>query len=354
MKPWVPAWESVLGLPAGLPEPFVALLALTAIFFGMVLPMSAFMAFVERKLRADFQARVGPNRAGPAGFFQPLADSLKLLQKETAKGGGLGKNFWLVVSTSVLYSTVAFLPVGSATLLIDTDLSAILPFWAVLVLAFTTMLLGFNQGSISGWLGGIRIASQMLSGALPGLIALMTAVVHVGSFQWSRLAEIQGASPWAWTAFQSPFQCLAFLIFVVSGLVLLGASPLDGGTSLPDSQGGVAAHLSGRRLLLFKLGRFYGSFLWMTLTVVVFLGAWEIPVFLKQSLLETDAIRLIQVLEALVLLTKTGVLMLVLVWVSTVTPRLRVDQVTNLAWKVLSPIALATLVGAALWAGGVG
>jgi NADH-quinone oxidoreductase subunit H len=349
---WASVWGHSLGLPAETPQWLIATAGLIAIYALIILPSGWAMSYLDRKIGADFQARVGPNRAGPAGILQPIADLMKLLQKEATIDWSWREALWLAVHTMALYSTVAVLPLGSLVLLVDTDMSAFLPFWATLVLALGTMLLGLSERSVPGWIGGVRVAAQAVAGAFPALVALLCAGVRAGGFRWSVLAGSQSAAPQHWAIFANPpFQFVAFVVFVVSGLVLLGIPPMDAALSQPDIHGGVSSHLHGRRLSLFKLSRFYGFFLWSVIAVVLFLGAWELPNGVYAALKESGAYGLIQVCELAVLLVKTFFLMLVVIWVARVSPRARVDQVTDFAWKMLSPFALGALIGAALWAG---
>lgn len=348
---WAGVWGQALGLPASTPEWLIAAIGLFFIYTLVILPSGAVMSYLDRKIGADFQARVGPNRAGPSGLLQPIADLLKLLQKEATQDWSWREALWLAVHTMALYSTVAVLPLGSLVLLVDTDMSAFLPFWATLVLALGTMLLGFSQGSVPGWFGGVRVAAQALAGAFPALVALLCAGVRAGGFRWSVLAGSQTASPLDWAAFSNPFQFVAFIVFVVSGLVLLGIPPMDAASSVPDIHGGVASHLHGRRLSLFRLSRFYGFFLWSVIASVLFLGGWILPESAFAALRESGAYGSIQLLELLLLLFKTFFLMLVVIWVARVNPRSRVDQVTDFSWKILSPFSLAALIGAGFWAG---
>ncbi len=348
---WIVAWSNSLGLPSEMPIWIYALMALICIFCLVLIPSGIFIAFLDRKISADLQARVGPNRAGPSGFLQSISDLLKLLQKDAQSEWSWRENLWICVHTMALYSTLAVMPLGSLALLVNTEMSAFLPFWSALVLALGAMLLGLNQKTVPGWFGGIRVAAQTLAGSFPALIALLCAGVRTGSFKWSILADSQGFSPWNWTALSNPFQLVAFLVFVMSGLVLLGIPPLDGGQSMSDIYGGVASHLSGRRLIIFRIGRFYGFFFWSVITVVLFLGAWSLPLHLKEFLVESEAFKLLGFVELLWLLLKTFFLMLLVVWVARVNPRSRVDQITDFAWKVLSPFSLTALVGAGIWAG---
>ena len=347
---WIVSWCSLLGLPQEMPNWFYSILSLVCIYLFVILPSAVVMSYLNRKLTADLQARVGPQYAGPSGVLQPLADFLKLIQKEPRGHWSLRENIWLGIHTMALYSTLAVLPLGSLALLVDTDMSAFLPFWASLVLALGTMLLGFSQVSVPGWFGGIRITAQALAGSFPALISLICVGVRAGSFKWSQLAGSQGFFFWEWAVFSNPFQFIAFFVFVVSGLVLLAIPPLDGGLSQSDIHGGVSSYLHGRRLSLFQLGRFYGFFFWSVIAVVLFLGAWNLPRGIIDLLKDRESFILLSFLELLCLLVKTFFLMLLVIWVARVNTKARVDQITIFAWKVLSPFSLVALMGASLWA----
>lgn len=348
---WIIAWCSSFSFLRDLPEWAYALLSLVCIYCWVVVPCSAVLSYLDRKLSADLQARVGPNQAGPAGMLQPIADILKLLQKETPERSDWAESFWFSVHTMALYSTLAVMPLGSLALLVDTEMSAFLPFWSALVLALGTMLLGLSQNSVPGWFGGIHVAAQTLAGAFPALISLLCAGVRSGGFRWSVLAGAQAFTPWTWTGFSNPFQFIAFVVFVMSGLVLLAIPPLDSGLSMSDFDGGVASQLHGRRLSLYRFGRFYVFFLWSVITVVLFLGAWVLPHHFSEFLRDMDAYRVLAFIELAWLLLKTFLLMLLIVWVARVNPKSRVDQITDFSWRVLSPFSLVALVGASLWMG---
>lgn len=341
------------GLSPDAPEWLGAVLSLVFIYFCILIPYGLAMTYLWRKLGADLQARVGPNRAGWAGVLQPVADIIKLLQKERGADDTVRVRFWMVILTMALYCTVAVLPFGSVFLLLNTDMSAFLLFWTTLVLGLGTMLLGFNQFSVPGWLGGTRIAIQAVVGAFPALISILCVGLTSGGFRWSWVVGNQGFSPLHWNCFLDPFHFIAFCIFMASGLVLLSGAPLEAGISLNEIRGGVMASLSGRRLALFLMGRFYGLFLWCLLATVLFCGAWVLPSWIKPFLAESSWVWLQVVLENLVLLSKTGFLMLVLCWISRVSPRVRVDQVTEFSWKILSPLALFALIGCTLWQVGI-
>ena len=342
-------WESMLRLPESTPHGVVVVLVLVALYCLVIFPCSLVMSFLERKLSADLQARIGPNRAGPGGLFQPIVDIFKLLQKRNDTRLAKVNSIWLFMSAMALYSTVAVLPFGSLALLMDTDMSAFLPFWAISVFTFCTMMMGLQQGNVSGWFGGLRIALQAMSGIFPALIATLCAGIPAGGFRWGQIVAAQGAIPFRWTALSSPFGFIAFVVFLISGMVLLAVAPLDGALSISDIHGGVSAHLSGKNLGRFRLTRFYGQFMWCAVTSVLFLGGWILPEFLVNFLRDADSLRVLLIAEIVILLIKTFVLMLLIVIFNQVTPRLRVDQTTDLVWRVLSPFALTALVGMAFW-----
>jgi NADH-quinone oxidoreductase subunit H len=346
---WATLWGSLLGVPesAHWISGFVGLVFL----YCLIIALAGGVSILERKLGADFQARVGPNRTGRAGLLQPFADLMKLLQKESVPARNWQEAIWLGIHVMALYSTVAVLPLGSLTLFVDTDMSALLPFWAALVIALGTMMLGHSQHTVPGSLGGARVAAQAISGAFPALVALVCAGIHVGGFRWSAMADAQGAFPFQWTAVSDPFQFLAFVVFIIGGLVLLSIPPMDAGLSLADIHGGVSSNLYGRRYVLFRLGRFYAFFLWSAITVVLFLGAWVLPSGLAESVKDATEASPLHFLEVFWLLGKTVLLMVLVIWVARVNPRSRVDQVTDFAWKVLSPFSLLALIGTALWTG---
>lgn len=350
---WIVPWFEGLGFSPDTPQWLFALAALIFTYCCVIIPAGALLSYFDRKFTGDLQARVGPNQAGPAGMFQPIADLLKLLQKEShhPRNWKTSENIWLSVHSMALYSTLAVMPLGSAALLVDTEMSAFLPFWSALVLALGTMLLGLGQNTVPGWFGGIRIAAQTLAGSFPALIALICVGVHAGSFKWSALAAAQGFSPWSWACLSNPFLGVAFLVFIMSGMIVMASSPFDGGLSMSDIHGGVSSHLYGRRLGYYRFGRFYVFFLWSVITVVLFMGGWSLPSQLVEVLKEREALRILSVLELTWLVFKTFILMLFIIWVARVNPRSRVDQITDFAWKVLSPFSLLALVGTSLWAG---
>ncbi len=346
MNELLDVWEKTLRISFSPPRGVLVVIVILFVYLLVLFPFAYLFAYFDRKLTADLQARVGPNRAGFRGVLQVFADLVKLFQKDPAffSSGFEKENIWFHIYIMLLFTGVVFLPLGSLTLLINTDMSALLPFCAAFVLAFCTLLFSLSQGEVQSSFGGLRVAVHVLSGAFPALVALQAACLYAGSFRWSVISESQGVFPQSWAAFTSPFLFISFCVFIVGGLVMWSLSPEEGGFS-------VSSKLSGKKFFIFRLGRFYGLFLWSVIAVVLYLGAWNMPASLYDGLKNSQEYLLILFIELGVLLAKTLFLMFVVTGIVRVNPKIRVDQATDLSWKILSPLSLVSLIGTVLWSG---
>ena len=346
---WGDAWREIFGYSIEVSQAVIAISALLIVLFVVVIPSGYIFSFIDRKFSADLQARIGPNRAGRFGLLQPLADWIKLIQKQRGTHHRRQSLLWFLVYIAALFSTLTLLPLSSVFLLIDTELSLLLPFFLALVVALGLMFLGLSQYTVDGVFGGLRVAAQAVSGAFPALLVLLCVRLTTGSFVMSKIVSSQAFNPLSWNIFQTPFQPIACVVFLCSGMVLFNVSPLCGGFSRGDLSGGVESIFYGARLSLFRLGRFYAYFLWCALAVAIFLGGWQLPKFIIQPLVAGEDFILLWSVESIWVVLKTIVLMLALNWISHVNPKVRVDQATDFSWKILSPISLIILAGTAVW-----
>ncbi|MEK7690589.1 MAG: NADH-quinone oxidoreductase subunit H, partial [Bdellovibrionota bacterium] len=239
----------------------------------------------------------------------------------------------------------------TASLMVDTEQSVFIPFLAVLIWSLATMVLGLRRSEAPAWFGAIRVGVQSLMGILPAWIACLCAGVRSGSFRWSEIAASQGSGPMSWAAFSDPFQLLAMVVFLVSGMAVLGVAPLEGGYEHSDLSGGVFSRFSGTQVILFRIGRVYAFFVWALITAVLFLGAWNLPEGIIARLGEMGAGRTRLIAETVVLVAKTVFISGILFWAARANPKTKIDQIADLIWKVLTPGAVIALVGTTFWVG---
>ncbi|MBI4924790.1 MAG: NADH-quinone oxidoreductase subunit H [Bdellovibrio sp.] len=324
------------------------LMVICIIYFFIFLPSYFLLNILERKIIADFQARVGPRLVGGKGMPQSIVDFFKLLQKG---GGPIIKKqefFGFCMQWGALFYSIAVLPYGSYLFLIDTELSMFFPFLGILIFILSTLFLGLSRERVKSTLGHLKIVSQAITGIFPALVCILSLGVCLDGFNWAALIVFHGGFFFHWMVFTNPFLFISFFIFVISGLIIFNLPPLEESLSLLGGRGYVSSEYSGGQAGLFSLMRFGSLFLWSVMSALLFLGGWTLPHAL-QVLLDTKRLFLLtQCLEVFILLTKTFFLMIVILVLSAVTPRLRTDQVTDFSWKVLSPLALFCLIGSAV------
>lgn len=350
---WRDLWTAWLGFPAHTPSWILAVTAIMGVYILYVLPVLAVCAVVRRKFTAVLQARVGPNLTGPAGLFQSVADFMKLLQKNGFRRLSHSEVFWFSLSGVSLYSTLTILPLSESWIMVDDEMTAFLPLWLASVSGFSMLMFGLEQKSLPGVFGGLRNAAQVFTCLLPALLSTLSVGLHSGGFQWKQIIDSQGGTPWSWNLFSDPFQWASFLVFLCCGPILLCFEPQDSSSGgARDLGGGLTARLSGGELALLKLRELYALFLWAVLASTLFLGAWKIPESLH-SRLDSDP-TLLWIVETLALLMKSGLLMLVIHWISVASPRVRSDQLFDFSLKVLGPISIMSLIFSTLWMIGKG
>ncbi len=331
--------KATAGLDSAALGVLFALFGLATLFFFIVTPALFFVTHLERKLTADLQARVGPNRAGWAGLSQSLADLLKLLQKQGSQRPLILS--WSTVETIALFSSLAVLPLGSAFLFLDPDMGAFLPVFSLCVFSLASVLQSLKSGEIRGNVGAIRGAAQFITGIVPAVLALGAVGVRAGGFRWSVIVSSQASHAMDWSIWTDPFQFLAFLVFVSSGLVILGVPPLHSAYSEVELNGGLSSSEFGHRLGVFRLSRMFAIFFWALISTSLFLGGWA-------GFTSFDA-PFAAALEVLWVLVKALFLLFGVLLIARTIPRVRSDQVTDFTWRVITPMALLSLVGTAFW-----
>jgi len=340
-KYWLLSWLD--GSPSWLIQitsSLISIFALLAVF----LTLFALMSVLERKILARIQNRYGPNRVGPFGLFQPVADGIKMLIKEDIVPARADKSVHflapiLIAAAAIL--ALGVIPYGRNMTPFAID-GGILFFFAVgSTTELAVFMAGWGSNNKFSMLGAMRAIAQMFSYELPLLVTVLPVVMVVGSLGPDRIVAAQaeytyGFAP-RWFVF-TPWGAAAFLLFFVSGLVESNRTPFD----VPEGESEiVAGHMteySGFKYATFFMAEYIGMFAISGLGVTLFLGGWHAPA----SALEF-------VPSYLWFFGKLSVLLLVYVWVRGTLPRTRIDQIMNLAWKFMLPMAFTCVIAAAVW-----
>src|SRR6188472_1075432 len=340
-KRWLLSW--IAGAPNWIIQITSSLINIVALLAAF-LTLFALMSVLERKILGRMQNRYGPNRVGPFGLFQPVADGIKMLIKEDVVPARADKvvHFFapiLVAATAIL--TLGVIPYGRNMTPFAID-GGILFFFAVgSTTELAVFMAGWGSNNKFSMLGAMRAIAQMISYELPLIITVLPVVMVVGSLTPDRIVAAQdgytfGVVPHWFVV--TPWGATAFILFFVSGLVESNRTPFD----VPEGESEiVAGHMteySGFKYATFFMAEYIGMFAVSGLATTLFLGGWHSPV---------------QTLEFipsyLWFFLKLSALLFVYIWVRGTLPRTRVDQIMNFAWKFMLPMAFTCIIAAAVW-----
>jgi NADH-quinone oxidoreductase subunit H len=316
------------------------------VVFGFVLPVAGITTWVERRIMARMQSRIGPNRTGPAGFLQWLADGIKSVLKEdiipSASDVPLFKLAPYVVIIGFV-ATFAVVPFSGDLIIADLNVG-ILYITAVTALVVVGILMaGWASNNKWSLLGGIRSAAQIVSYEIPAGLSIFPIVLLAGTLSMQGIIREQGAAPWTWYLFHNPFTVAAFFVFFISALAEGNRTPFD----LPEAESelvaGFATEYSGMRNLLFFMAEWGNLYVIGAIVTTLFLGGWQIPWALEGHPVLRNA------LQFGTFFAKSYFFVFVAIWLRWTLPRIRVDQMMVMCWKYLVPAALVNLLGTALW-----
>ena len=343
-------WAATLPGPAWLW--WALALALAAAGVAAPIPVIAGLIVVwERKISGYMGSRFGPNRVGPNGWLQWLADGLKLLMKEdlipTEADPRLFRSAPYLAFIG-MFLTFIVLPFSRFVFVADLDVGLLFLLSVTSLVVVSIIMGGWSSNSKWSLLGGMRSAAQIISYELPASVALLTIATLTGSLSTRRIVEAQGGWPWQWYLFHDPFTLTAFVIWFVSALAEGNRTPFD----LPEAESELVAgyntEYSGFRFSLFPLVE------WVNLAVIgavgtmLFLGGWRIPLVSDATL---DAHPWLDLFGFAVFAVKDLTIVFVIIWIRWTLPRFRVDQMMNLCWKYFIPFSFLCFIGelACVW-----
>lgn len=335
------------GMTAPLPEairPWVSLMiSLGAILavFGLCFGITT---VCERKAIARMQNRLGPNRVGPFGFLQFAADGIKTLTKEDIVPRTADRVVHFLAPLALLVPVVLtflVLPFGRNMTAMDVEVGLLFFFAAGASTELAVFMAGWSSRNKYSLLGAMRAIAQMLSYELPFILSTIGVVMMTGALSTTKIVEAQAAAPGEWLArwhVFTPWGLAAFLLFLIAAFAESNRSPFD----LPEGESEIVAgyfiEYSGFKFALFFMAEYLGMFSSSGMAVTLFLGGWTAPF----SFLDW-------IPSWIWFFGKLAVLIALFIWVRGTTPRLRMDQLMDFAWKFMLPLALILLPTAALW-----
>ncbi len=329
-------------------------------FFGLFPGIVAYMVWAERKVAARFQDRIGPNRVGPLGLLQPIADALKLITKENIVPRSADAAVHLLAPVILLVSAflvLAVIPFGFGGKIGNqlTGLAAIdLPSGLLYLIAVSSMsslgifLAGWASRNKYSLLGAMRAVAQLVSYEVPQVLATVPIILWTGSL--SLVAILNRQLDVGWFLF-SPPGLVSFAILTIANIAEVNRSPFD----LPEAESEIIAgyhtEYSGMRFGLFFLAEYLSVFGVSCLGTSLFLGGGSIPFFdLRDQLTDfTASFLLVNAISAGVFFSKVALYVFFMFWVRVTLPRLRVDQLMAFAWKIMVPLSIVNIVVAAIW-----
>lgn len=305
----------------------MGLLVITIILIFAPVTMM-FLTWMERKVVGRIQNRLGPNRVGPFGLLQPIADMVKIITKEDIIPAGADKWVHLlgpIVLVIPVVLSFAVIPFGRDMAPVDLNIGILFIVALGSLATIGIFMAGYGSNNKFAMIGGMRAVAQIISYEIPQVLSIVTVLLLAGSL--SLVAIVNGQSNF-WYVLAIPFGPIAFVIYMISAIAETNRTPFD----LPEAESEIIAghhtEYSGMKFGLFYLAEYLSLFLICAIGSTLFLGGWQGPLLPPW----------------IWFLIKTYALIFVAMWIRGTLPRFRIDQMMGFAWKVLVPISLVNIV----------
>ncbi len=302
-----------------------------------LLNSAAVAVYAERRIAAFIQNRVGPNRVGPFGLLQPIADVVKLLLKEDVTPMHGNKALHTLAPMIPVFTaliTIAVVPFGAQLYIVDINVAALYLLAVTSLGVYGVTLAGWSSNSKFSLLGGLRAAAQMLSYELPMGMSVASVILIAGSL---RMTEVVASQEHIWNVFINP---IGAIIFIVCAFAEANRTPFDLVEAEQELVGGFHTEYSGMKFALFFLAEYMHVMIGSLLISTFFFGGYHLPFagyWFDRSMFSTEIMMLIDVL---VVLTKTLFFAFVFIWVRWTIPRFKFNQLMNLGWNKLLPLSI--------------
>ena len=304
------------------------------------------LIFMERKVCAYFQCRLGPMRVGPWGIFQVFADVLKMLIKEIFVVDKADKFLYYLAPVLVIVASVgtfSFLPWNNGAQVLDFNVGIFLLTAISSIGVLGIFLAGWGSNNKYSVVSAMRGAVQMISYEISLGLCIISAVLLTGTMQ---ISGIVGAQDGAWLIFQSPFTWIAFLVFLIAGNAEANRGPFDLAEAESELTAGYHTEYSGMGFGFYYLAEYLNLFVISGIAATVFLGGW-MPLHVVG--LDGFNAAMNYVPGIIWFMGKTFAIVWILMWIRWTFPRLRVDQILTLEWKYIMPFMLVVLALTTVW-----
>ena len=340
----ITTWLTNLGLPGGVS--LAIALIIGALILTLFTPTLALgLIWILRKVLGRIQDRIGPNRLGPYGLFQTIADAVKLMSKECitpANADGVTYNLAPLLSVFGIVMLFGILPFSNGIVGVDLSVGVLYVVALGSIGIMAAMMAGWGSNNKYALISGFRVVAQLLSYEIPLVLSMLTVVFLTNTMRMNEIASLQGNVfglnvGLGWFGFIMPG---AFLIFFICSLAESEQTPFDLLEAESELIAGFHIEYSGMRFAMFFLAQFLNSWALAAIAAVLFLGGWQGPF--------VDLPYIGPVLGLVYFFIKAFAIYTVQIWVKGTFPRLRVDQMMQFAWKVLVPITVALIVWMAI------
>ena len=329
------------------------------LILAMLLPVAGLLGFItiygfgviysEIKVSSFIQDKTGPMGQGPGlhagkwGLLQPVADGIKLFIKEDIIPASADKPLFILapflIFIGALTSFIA-VPFGEKIIITDMNIGIFYIIGVGSLAVIALILAGWSSNNKWALFGGMRSAAQIISYEIPAGISLVVVIMIASSLNMQEIIAYQAGGLFNWIIFDNPFMPIVFIIFFISVLAETNRTPFD----LPESESelvaGFVTEYSGTRYAIFFLSEYANMFVVSAVAATAFLGGWQSPF---ANFLNSPAWGVFW------MMSKTFFLIFVMIWVRWTVPRLRVDQLMHLCWKVFIPIGLFNVFAVAIW-----
>src|ERR1043166_5121397 len=337
------------GYFAGVPKEAVYAVAMVLTAFIVlsvfVAPLAGVTSWLERRVWARMQSRVGPNRVGPQGILQWLADGIKNLLKEDLIPAAADKKLFSLAPYVVFMGflcTFVVIPFGSQLIVADLNIGILYILAVTSLVVVGILMAGWSSNNKWSLLGGMRSAAQIVSDEIPAGISVLTIVFLAGTLSMQGIIKAQGWAPWDWFLFDNPFTFAAFFLYFTAALAEGNRTPFDIPEAESELVAGYVTEYSGMRFLFFFFAEWGNLYVIGAVATTLFLGGWQVPAVTSNPVL-------LGILQFTVFFLKAYLWVFVAMWVRATLPRVRVDQLMALCWKYMVPLSFICLLGTITW-----